>query len=164
MRQKASGQSLVEMAFVMPLLVLLFFGIIDLSWYIYGYATVYQSARNGAEAASSLPPNTFWITPRPKKQDPCTNTILTKIQQDAVLFPDITKNVTIDYPPNNTRKLGDSIEVSVSYDIKPLTPLFQLVPFGNNGVMTLTSTSRRTIESLGSSPNSPNGQACAPQP
>jgi hypothetical protein len=154
---------MVEMAFVMPLLLLLFFGIIDLSYYIYGFATVYQAARNGAEAASALPPNTYWITPVPNSDDPCTNTILVAVQSGAVLFPDIAKDVTIDYP-TQSRNLGEPIEVKVTYDIKPLTPLFQFIPFGNKGVMTVQATSRRTIESLGSSPNSPNGQACNPQP
>lgn len=56
MRRRDTAQSIVEMAIVMPMMLILMFAITDFSWYIFGYATVYQAARNGAETASKLHP------------------------------------------------------------------------------------------------------------
>ena len=53
---KSSGQSMVEMALLLPFLLFVIFGIIDMGWYIYGYSTVYQAARNGTQKASQIPP------------------------------------------------------------------------------------------------------------
>ena len=61
--QKTPGQSMVEMALLLPLIVMVIFGIIDMGWYIFGYATVYQAARNGAEKAAEIPPYPNKISP-----------------------------------------------------------------------------------------------------
>ncbi|NJO85177.1 MAG: pilus assembly protein [Blastochloris sp.] len=171
MLRRSHGQSVVEMAFVMPLLVLILFGIIDLGYYIYGYSTIYQAARNGAEAAAQLPPYANRISPAvapnayDRATDPCINTILTEIQEDATLFRDLTStgSVTISYPPGTAsepRALSQPIEVSITYNINPLTPVWRFAMMGNNGVMTVQTTARRSIEALGDNPSSPNKIAC----
>src|SRR5262245_59675086 len=43
--KRQSGQSMVEMALLLPFLLFVTLGIIDMGWYIFGYATVYQAAR-----------------------------------------------------------------------------------------------------------------------
>ena len=45
------GQALVEFALVLPILLLLIFGIIDAGRLIYTYNTVSNAARNGARVA-----------------------------------------------------------------------------------------------------------------
>lgn len=165
MQRRVRGQSLVEMALLLPLLLLLLFGIIDLGYYIYGYATIYQSARNGAEAAAQLPPAPAKIGTIPDTSDECVATIVNRIQEDAVLFPDLTDNlqagdIVISYPTQ--RMLGEPIEVSVNYSIEPLTPLWSFVMFGDDGTMDVSATSRRSIESLGNSPRSRNFNICTP--
>lgn len=159
MRRRASGQSLVEMAFVLPILLLLFFGIIDFGYYIYGYATVYQSARNGAEKAAQLPPYPAQVN---NPNDLCVRNIMQSVQEDAVMFPDLTQqgNVRIVYPAQ--RALGQPIEIQVTYEIEPLTPLWQFVMIGNDGRMTVRATARRSIEALGNNPNAANLIACTP--
>ncbi len=161
MRRRHSGQSLVEMAFVFPVLILVLFGIIDISYYIYGYATIYQAARNGAEEAAQTPPYSDWISPSLDANDVCVANILEAVQYGAVLFPDLTdtsvaNRIQIRYPlegvETNFRTLGQPIEVSITYDIDPLTPLWRFVMFGNNGKMTVQTTARRSIESLGKNP------------
>lgn len=172
MFRRSRGQSVVEMAFVMPLLVLILLGIIDLGYYIYGYSTIYQAARNGAEAAAQLPPYPNRVSPAvapgayDRATDPCINTILSQIQEDATLFPDLTStgSVTISYPPGSVepRALSQPIEISINYNINPLTPLWRFVMFGNDGVMTVQTTARRSIEALGDNPSAPNRIACMP--
>lgn len=166
MRRRIHGQSIVEMALLMPVLVLVLFGIIDLSYYIYGYATVYQAARNGAEEAAQTPPYPNRLNPL-DMSDPCVANIMEGLMKGTQILPDFgPNNVRISYPLTNSegeplRALGQPIEISITYQIEPLTPLWQFVMFGNDGKMTVTSTSRRSLESLGDNPNFDNQFACS---
>ena len=172
--RRVRGQSMVEMAFLLPLLLSLVFGIIDMGWYVYGFATLTQAARNGAEVAAQLPPFEASLNTRDTGNpalytgDPCTQTIRQTIQQDAVMFDllsDITV-VTISYPNAalaTKRDRGNPIQVQVTYQLVPLTPLFQWLPLGNNGRFTISASSIRSIESLGNTPptaTNPSGVAC----
>ena len=167
--RRASGQSMVEMALLLPLLLVLIFGIIDMGWYIYGYATIWQAVRNGSEVAAQLPPFEATLSSTTRQaNDPCYKTIIAEVQEDAAIFPDLSSSVVVRYPPQSPalaqpRERGNPIEVSVTYSIRPLTPLFQLVPIGQNGVFNVTARAVRSIESLGRTPPSteyPNGIIC----
>ncbi len=59
MTRTRHGQSLLEMALVTPMLLLLLFGIIDFSYYIYGWATIQFAVARGAQQAAILPPSTL---------------------------------------------------------------------------------------------------------
>jgi len=162
MRRQSRGQSLVEMALILPLLLIVLFGIIDIGYYIFGYATVYQAARNGSEVAAQLPPFPSALSPV-KTTDSCVTAILDGAQKEAILFPDLRNSVTISCPPGSTRAIGQQIQVAITYNIEPLTPLFQFISFGNQGVMTVQVQARRSIENLGSTPPTqqyPDGIAC----
>jgi hypothetical protein len=160
MRRKSIGQSLVEMAFVAPILLVILFGIIDMGWLIFSYATVSQGARAGAEAAAQLPPYQSWLdyeTNNPGgsflniNQDLCVAEIVEQIRSDSVLFRGADEGglnggrdigavagggfeyIKIWYPGGaNTRNLTDRgpIEVQVDYPVRPLTPLFNLLRIG----------------------------------
>ena len=57
----------------------------------------------------------------------------------------------------------EPIQVRIQYNIQPLTPLFRLVRFGNQGVMPVNIAARRSIEALGNGPitsQNPNGIVC----
>jgi hypothetical protein len=144
---------------MLPLLLLLLFGIIDLGYYIYGYSTIYMAARNGTEKAAELAPYKSMISPTLNSTDPCVKAVLEEVAHGAVLFPDIVNSVQISYPDtsggtNGTRALGEPIQVLITYNIKPLTPLFQFVSFGSQGVMPVRIAARRSLENLGSGPRS----------
>lgn len=149
---------------MLPLLLMVLFGIIDLGYYVYGYATIYQAARNGSEKAAEIPPYQGWLSPYPDRNDPCVAAIYGEIEKGAVLFQDITvqPHVRISYPSG--RQVGKSIEIAIVYPIEPLTPLWKFVSFGSQGRMTVSVTSRRTIESLGVDPNQADGNACHDKP
>lgn len=53
---RTEGQSLLEMTFILPLLLILLFAIIDLGYYVYGYASIYQAVRQGSDVAAYYPP------------------------------------------------------------------------------------------------------------
>jgi Flp pilus assembly protein TadG len=157
---------MVEMALLLPFMLLLIFGIIDLGWYVYGFGTVYQAARNGSEAAAQLPPYEDTLEdPALMAEDPCYLTILSEVTKQTVLF-DLSNSVTVRYPDDSLgmkRDVGNPIEVRVTATLRPLTPLPQFTTLANNGVYTLTASSIRSIEALGNTPPSedyPNGIIC----
>jgi hypothetical protein len=177
--EKKPGQSMVEMALLLPFLILVLFGIIDLGYYIFGYATIYQAARNGAEKAAELPPYPRFVSPvrtaaqGPDKTETCVANILEATQAYSGNFRDLTdgsnpnNQITINYPStdssgNPLRALGAPIEISIVYQLRPLTPLWRFVTFGTSGTMTIRTTARRSIEALGNNPTAVNLTACQP--
>jgi Flp pilus assembly protein TadG len=167
------------MAFVAPILLILLFGIIDMGYLLFAYATVSQATRDGAEAASQLPPFPSWLEYKSNPpadanfpgytKDDCVNTILEAVKSNAVLFTDqsndISKFVTISYPDgDNTRNMQDRgpIEVRIDYPVQGLTPVFDLLGFDRGFTMSVVA--RRSLENLGVSPSSPDGKACAANP
>jgi Flp pilus assembly protein TadG len=56
--QRSRGQSLVEFALVLPVFMLLLFGLIDMGRYVYMNSTLSQAAREGARVAAV---EAFWI-------------------------------------------------------------------------------------------------------
>lgn len=180
---------MVETALILPLLLIVVFGIIDLGYYIYGYAAIYQAARNGAEVAATAPPYPIVIPEggAPIRGDPCVEHIIEEIELEAALFrDDIADSVTITFPeyqrnpyydptvmnPNdrrhgeflsyeNRRQIGYPIEVSIAYEIEPLTPLWNLVPvFGDEGMMQVNTTARRSIGNFGRDPTADDLSSC----
>jgi len=173
------------MAFIAPLLFMILFGIIDVSYYVFSYATVAQAARNGAEAAAQLPPYESWLlldgTPVGQDgwsglaADDCYSTILRQVESDAPMIPGIGNSVAISYPTDTTPGVADEqtrnltvrgpIEVSVEVTLAPLTPIFQTINRTASGGTTenwvLRASARRSIENLGLNPESPNGVSCA---
>jgi Flp pilus assembly protein TadG len=171
MEKRTTGQSMVEMALLLPFFLLVVFGIIDMGWYIYGYSTVYQAARNGAQKASELPPQIIRVSPSLNRTDTCVSNVLSAAQSGAVLFPDLTTStnvnntIAINYPAtdasgNPIRALGYPVEINITYNLNPLTPLWRFITFGTQGTMRVTTTARRSIESLGENPTAANYVAC----
>lgn len=173
------GQSIVEMAFMLPLLLIVIFGIIEFGWLIFAYSTISQAARNGAEAAAQLPPFQSWLDlndpskPIPQdyayRNDDCVNAILTAVETDLTIIgagangqTPVASAVRISYPRGgDTRNLDDRgpIEVSITYRVNGLTPLWSLL--GMNDGITMRVTQRRSIENLGRDPTRIKGVACA---
>jgi hypothetical protein len=143
------------MALMLPMLLLVLFGIMDMGYYIYGYSTIYFAARNATEAAAEIPPYPHQLD---NAGDPCTKRIFDVAQEGVVLFSDFSSNnVKISYPNgNDSRALKEPIQVQIQYNIQPLTPLFRLVRFGDSeGRLAVNIAARRSIESLGNIPPSP---------
>jgi len=179
MWRRSGGQSLVEMAFVLPVLLLVLFGIIEFGYILFAYSTLSQATRNAAEKAAQLPPYQSWLayngqTGLPSnypgfRADSCVATIYDAAKSDQTLFSTISDNLTISYPNDvtlgkDTRNLYDRgpIEITIRYQLRGLTPLFNLFRLGNgDGTLNLQVTQRRSLENLGKDPTKPNGVACA---
>jgi hypothetical protein len=161
--EHTEGQSLVEMAFILPLLLILLFGIIDLGFYIYSYASVYQAVRRGTDTAALFPPYQSQLGQTYNTDDMCVQVVVNSVQEGAVLvdFEDIAINrnkfnVSYYESPEGAavlhryRDLGDTVQVAITYTIEPLTPLFQMVPLGDGqGRITVRASSMRTVVGRG---------------
>ncbi|MEI8306737.1 MAG: TadE family protein [Chloroflexales bacterium] len=179
MRHRTTGQSIVEMAFVLPVLLSLLFGIIEFGYVLFAYSTISQAARNAAEAGAQLPPFQSWLayqgnnmpagsSPVTFDSDGCVNAIYFAAVSDKTVFSGIENYITISYPDDtatvDTRNLDvrGPIQVTISYPVTGITPLFRLFRFGDsNGTIVLTVTQRRSLENLGIDPSKPGNVACA---
>ena len=158
MRRKQRGQSLVEMSFVLPILLLVVLGIADLSYYIYCYVTIYQTVRDAAEEAAKQPPLANKVNPL-DRSNTCVKAVIER-SQPSYFDPALMNNLKIEYP--NGRIVKEPVRVSLTYSVQPLTPLWNFVTFGTNGVLTVRATTERTIENLGVDPTDPSQVACRP--
>ncbi|NTV63046.1 MAG: pilus assembly protein [Oscillochloris sp.] len=175
MRRRTDGQSLVEMAFVLPVLLIVLFGVIEFGYVIYAYSTISQAARNAAEAGAQLPPYQSWLDYRTQtglpanypgfEGDGCVRAMYTAARTDQTLFTDLSQYMTISYPNgSDSRNLYDRgpIQVTISYPLRGITPLFTMFRLGGgSGTITLQVTQRRSLENLGEDPSKVNGVACA---
>lgn len=111
-RVKASnGQSLVEFTLVLPVLLIILAGLLDLGRLYYAYVAVTDAAAEGARYGSTYPYDTSGIRMRASE----ASSGLVRIGQDQV----------------SVVSSSDSIRVTVSYSVTMLTPFVNtIVPEG----------------------------------
>lgn len=101
------GTAVLEMAMVLPLMLLLVMGTLDFGRAVYGYNALANAARDGARFASVDPTNT-----------PCIRTTAVRNGAPANLT---TGGVTVTLP--GTVDLGQPVTVSVQSSYQPLSAL-----------------------------------------
>lgn len=158
MKSRKKGQSLVEMALIGPLLLITVFGIIEIGYLIFAYATVSQAARTGAEQAARLPPDPSQVD---VADDACVRSIYAAVEREAPLFlgadegginegRNISDQVIISYPNGddsyNSNQLRGPVQVRVDYTVEGITPAFDLL--GLRDQFTMSIVVRRTITQL----------------
>jgi len=120
------GQTMVEFALLLPLLMLIIIGMMDLGRAIWSYNLVAHAAREGARAG---------IFPGESDFD-----IVRAVQRAAspLVIPDS------DIQRTNPRYPGGTVTVRVTYRYEPITPLVgQFIP---RGWLQLTSQSTMRVE------------------
>lgn len=144
MKRRVRGQSMVEMALVLPFLVLFSIGTMELSYYIYTYSELENAARRATEWASKSPP----LDPNNPNaaSDQCT-VLIKQHAIDGVFLSRLTSsNIVLSYPGTRNRSVGAQIQAQVSYQGQWLTPLGRRF-FGNAlrfefaSIRTITDTS-----------------------
>jgi Flp pilus assembly protein TadG len=120
-----SGQSLVEFALIVPLLILLLFGIVDFGRIFHAYLTIDHAGREAARAASIG-----------KDDTQVKSTAVT----DAVGISLTTDRVVIS--PNGTRVSGNDVSITITYPITFLTPVIGSIV----GPITLEDTTVMRVE------------------
>jgi Flp pilus assembly protein TadG len=143
MLRHARGQSMVEMALVLPFLLLVTLGIIELGYYVYTYSELENATRRASERASKTPP----LSPdNPNdSNDRCTQLIKTDAINGVTLSDLQNDDITLAFVGTGGRNIGDQIEVSINYTSQFLTPIGRQF-FGNT--LNFSFTTRRTITSI----------------
>jgi Flp pilus assembly protein TadG len=155
-RGRTRGQALVEFALVLPLLLLLVFGIVDAGRLIYAYNTVSNSARNGARVAI--------VNQSTSGAETCDTTAATpgatawpvgcaissgiglgiKDTDVSVTYRDVTDTGDCQSPPTDPPvvTIGCIAVVEVTGKFQPLTPVIgQII-----GAVDVTSTTKMPVE------------------
>lgn len=112
-KNSSPGQAVLELALVLPVFLLLVFGIVEMSRIGYSYVTLSNAVRSGTRVASVGGLDTD-----------IANTI-------ADSAPLLDRNLmTIQIVPNdNGRRSGSSVVVSASYPVSLTTPIIsQVIP------------------------------------
>jgi Flp pilus assembly protein TadG len=132
-----SGQSLVEMALLLPVLLLLAVVTLDLGRGIYYYTEVYNAAREGARYGIIHPDDATGIT------NAATRLAVGLDQsQLTVITCECGKTcINVNSCPANYKNI---IRVKVTYNFKLVTPLANL--FTSGGQIPMKSTSMMAIE------------------
>jgi len=118
MRRKENGQSIVEMALLLPVLLLMLLGLLDFGRIYYAMVTMNDAAQEGAAYAAMRPNDAAGISQRAA----AASTGLITIQPGDVTF----------VPPASLQA-GAPVIVIVSYDFTFYTPVAQSF-FGDNTV------------------------------
>jgi hypothetical protein len=107
------GQSLVEFALIVPLLILFILGIVEVGYALFIYTQVENAAREGARAAA--------VRPCPSSAD--TTAIVSATRDRLPALVDVnTINPSITYPGGG-QNYGDEVRIAINYQFQLLDPL-----------------------------------------
>lgn len=127
---KSKGQSLLEFALTLPILVWLVLGLFDLGRGVACYSLLTNSAREGARAGI------FPLTD--------DATIINAVNSQTIILGNIpSRDITITPAAQSDRTSGSSIDVTVVYHFQPVTPLVANVV---GSTITMTASSDMPIE------------------
>jgi Flp pilus assembly protein TadG len=127
---RKNGQSLVEMALLLPVLLLLSVAAIDFGRGIYYYSAIYNAAREGARYGIIDPTDTTGIETAVKK-------LTVGLDQDSL-------SITI--IPNPPDPDINTIQVKVDYSFELVTPIAKLFTTCGCGIIDLHTSSAMIIE------------------
>lgn len=163
MKRLVRGQSVVEMALILPFMVLIILGTIELGYYIYIYSELENATRIAAEAAAKTPPLTFTSSDdslSAATPDYCAIRAKDAALKYLFLSKLRTNELEITYPGIQIRQPGTGqVQVEAETQVEWLTPLGTRF-FGNK--LTFNFVSRRTITSV-KAPDNLNAD-CTPYP
>ena len=130
-RRGEYGQTLAEFSFILPVIAIIIFGLVDMARAMQSYVTIQEAARDGARYA---------VTGRIDCVGPVVQNRENCIEQAVIDRVDSLNNVdTItttyrrwDYPAyadppaeNDAGVQCDAVEVQVNYTYQPITPIFR---------------------------------------
>ncbi len=119
-RRKYAGQSLVEFALIIPLIILLFTVFLDLGRGVYYHISLTSAVREGARYATVNPTQTA------AQRTAVENVIRAKMQ--SVNTTQLTITVT---PPNLCCNV---MRIQAQLQFRPVTPGLQTIVRGTNGI------------------------------
>ncbi len=127
------GQSLVEVALLLPVVLVLAIVTFDLGRGVYYYSAIYNAAREGARYGI--------VHQQPYNTIPVDFLGIQAAARAKAVGLDLNK-FEVEQPTIN----GDMLQVTVKYDFYPVTPVTKLVTKCRCDYFTLSSTSTMLIE------------------
>ena len=145
LRAADSGQSLVELVMVLPIILILIFAIVDFGMGLRSYISLTNATREGARFAAVGNPAGAYPTD-------CGVTDTTVVGRVCVgmegLSLDNLDTVTVSYP--NGQNPGNDVSVAAQYTYQYITPLGDLMNFISAGafpdVLTLSTSTDMRLE------------------
>lgn len=119
------GQSMVELALVLPVLLILILGMIDFGRLIQAYLTVQHAAREGSRLA---------IT------GAADSAVVQRVRDMAQGLNQSQLAVTVS--PAGTRYSGSDVTVTVQFDFRVMTPILRQIAGGGQFPVDVSITSR----------------------
>jgi Flp pilus assembly protein TadG len=111
--KKEKGQSLVEFALILPILLIILIGVVDLGRMYYAYIIITDAAAEGATYAAINPNDISEIENRARA---ACGDIAAGVQ-----------SVQVTCPTCPSAESGDTVTVSISYDYVVLTPFMDVL-------------------------------------
>lgn len=105
--KKENGQSLVEMALVLPILLLLIFGIIEFGRIFNADLIITNASREGVRQGAVGANDA---------------TIVQDIKNSVTILDPTQLTITIS-PPDTNRRRGDELKIHIEYPVKIYTPI-----------------------------------------
>ena len=148
-RRSRRGQSLVEFALSVPILLLLLFGMIDLGRAFFTLIALDSVISEGAHWAAAYPEciaSAANATDAPQVPPPCkgTNSIIGRMLNESTNL-DMSHVIATTVTPT-TALPGDTITITISYRLDMITPVVQAIA-GNSIV--LTAQGREVVRNSG---------------
>jgi PKD repeat protein len=142
-RRRISGQSLVEFALVLPIMLLLVLIVLDFGRVYLGYINLQNEARIAANFAANNPDS--WTAPLTAKavadQAAYRNKILNDVKATNCALPVVAGVTTVPTPVftdqggnGKTNDLGDTVSVAITCDFHVITPMISNIVGSNLAV------------------------------
>lgn len=135
LRRGEGAQSLAEFALMLPVFLILVFGIIDFGMGLRAYITVAQATREGARFGSvGNSAGTFTSGGSGECNGSTTTTVVGRVcsSMSGLILSDIN-SLTVTYPNGNVP--GNSIRVAATYQYHYITPVKAIVNFISAGTL-----------------------------
>jgi Flp pilus assembly protein TadG len=115
---REGGQALVETALILPILILLLFGSIEIGRLCFVYISVNNAARTAVRVASLG----------------ASNAEITNAINDATILDDDSFIIEIDPDVEASRISGEEVSVAVSYPVQLIAPLIGIFTDNPDGI------------------------------
>ena len=111
MVKSEKGQSMVELALILPIIILILFGILEFGRIFYSYIVITNAAREGARVGAVGSPDSV---------------IIERIREAAPLpYAESKLAITRLEPHEDARTPGIPLTVEVAYDVDLVTPILE---------------------------------------
>src|SRR4051794_12583582 len=161
-KTRTRGQSLVELALILPVFLLFLAAVLDLGRIAAAQVSITNAAREGAFQAAVTPTDFTSSSGCPAGSKPTTNLIYCRIKLESSGGVTINpSDVTVTCNPVTCDKgIGNTVKVTVNGHFRLLTPLMGAF-FGGNQNVVFTASS---VQNRETTPASAAGAAATPTP